>query len=263
MNATQTPQDKKALKSFSLFKPLDKIFYKGSLELLKKPLFAIIGSRSPNVYAKEQTAVIASKLAKSGFNIISGGALGIDCIAHENSFPNTIAVLPCSLDLNYPAQNKKILDAIKKDGLALSEYEANRRITLASFLERNRIIIALSDLVFIPYADLQSGSSSSASLALALNKPIFTLPHKMTESLCTQKLLAARKANAIYDVDEFIKTLGLFFDLKTLNASNDEVLEFIRLNPSIQKAQEKFGALLFEYELDSKITRVGLNYRVN
>ncbi|PAF44409.1 hypothetical protein BKH40_05780 [Helicobacter sp. 11S02629-2] len=253
----------KALKSFTLFKPLDKIFYKGNLDLLKKPLIAIIGSRSPSVYAQEQTALLASRLASSGFSIISGGALGIDYIAHENAFPNTISVLPCSLDLNYPAQNKKLLEEIKKSALALSEYEEKTRITLASFLERNRIIIALSDLVLIPYADLQSGSSSSAALALSLNKPILTLPHKMSESLCTQKLLAANKATAIYDIEEFIKTLGLFFDIKTLQECDDEVLNFIRLNPSVQKAKEKFGNLLFDYELDSKITRVGLNYKIN
>lgn len=252
------------LSSKHAYKDFQGIFAIGNLDLLKSPIVAIVGTRYPNQYSKQYTAMLSHKLSKQGFAIISGGAIGIDCIAHQNSDTNSILVSPVGLNQIYPKQNKSLFEKIRSSGLLLSEYEDNEMPKPYQFLERNRIIIALSDLVIIPQADLQSGSSSSARLCVALDKPLFVLPHRMNESLGTQELLHFGNASAIYNVESFINHINQKYNFnKEETASQDsskadKLLEFASNNGLFVEALQKFGDVVFEYELQGKIRRNGL-----
>lgn len=243
-----------------IYKEFKGLNYIGKLDLLKAPKIAIIGSRTPNQYAKIFTAQLAKELNNKGFVIISGGAIGIDCIAHSNSLSNTIMCSPAGLNINYPSQNTQMIEYIKENGLILSEYEDNFRPYRNSFLERNRIIVALSDIVIIPYADVKSGSSSSANLAILLNKEIYTLPHRINESIATNELLETNKARAIYNIYNFSSELSMrFLNNQSQTVLEDELLIFASLNGSYNEALNTFGDKVFIYELEGKIKRVGLN----
>ena len=162
-------------------------------------------------------------------------------------------VSPSSPDIIYPQTNAKEIENIAENGLIISEYKANYRPHKVSFLSRNRIIIDLSDIVIIPQADLRSGSMSSANLALKAKKPLFVLPHRINESLGTNALLEKNLARGIYDLDNFVKELGLS---ATKNESGtDELLEFCKSSPSFEEAFLRFGDKLLEYELNGAIRR--------
>ena len=240
-----------------LYKDLGNLSYMGNLALLQKPIIAIIGSRSPNQYAKHYTTMLSSKLALRGFSIISGGAIGIDTLAHRHVESSAIMVLPCGIDICYPKENKDLISKVAKSGLVLSEYELGFMPNRHHFLERNRIIIALSDIVIIPYADTNSGSISSARAAVALDKTLYVLPHRMNESLGTQELLATHKAEAIYDVESFINHLCEKFNMKTQEIESDEILEFARSNGLFDEALRRFGNKILQYELEGRIRRNG------
>lgn len=212
-------------------------------------IVAIIGSRSPNPYAKAMTAQISSQLSQAGAVILSGGALGIDITAHQHSLPSTIMVSPTSLDRIYPPSNAKIIQQIAQNSLILSEYEKDYSPYAHSFLLRNRIIIALSDCIIIPYADPKSGSLNSANVAIKLNKRLFTIPHRLGESQATNALVSAKKMEVIYQIDTLIQDLGL------RTQKNDEILDFCSLAPSFDEAFLKFGEKILEYELEGKIVR--------
>ncbi len=246
------------LTSRHVYKIFNGIFAQGNLSLLSKPKIAIIGTRTPNQYAKQICSYIASTLSQNGFIIISGGAVGIDCIAHKNSGHNSILVLPSGINMNYPKENSAMIDSIRHNGLVLSEYENDFKPMKHSFLERNRLIIALSDIVIIPQADIRSGTSSSANLAKALQKNIFVLPHRINESLCTQELLEQGKAECIYNIESFVKGLCSKFNLDNIICESDEVLEFAKNQGLFEEALQKFGNKVFEYELEGKIKRNGL-----
>lgn len=69
------------------------LFYKGNLSLLTRPKISIVGTRHPNSYTKMMTAEIARKLSNVGMCIVSGGAQGVDGIAHNFAgVSNTIMV---------------------------------------------------------------------------------------------------------------------------------------------------------------------------
>ncbi len=240
----------------NLKKPPKELFYEGNLELLKHKKVAIVGTRKPSNYTRELTYTIANRLSQRGVVIVSGGAIGVDSIAHLASLPNTIAIFANSLDLIYPKTNRNLIEQIYTQGLALSEEEKNFTPYNWSFVHRNRLIIALSDMVIIPEADIDSGSMQSAKIAIELKKEIVTIPHRLYESLGTQNLLQKSLAKQIYDISEFVESFGI------CNIYSDEILEFCKNSPTLDEAIAKFGDKIYEYELDGKIEIVNLKIRV-
>ena len=214
-----------------------KFFYRGKLELLQKPKIAIVGSRKASKYTKEITYVLAKKLSKK-FIIISGGALGVDSEAHKGAFPNTIFVSPSSLDIIYPKANETLIKNIYKNALAISEYEKNYKPYKHTFLQRNRIIVALSEFLIITEADKKSGSMRSFEWAKKYGKKVYVLPHRINESSGTRYLASTNQAEVIWDIDEFCKNLGIEDNKKVLN---------------LNEALKTYGNELYEMELDGKV----------
>lgn len=245
------------LKSRHLYKEFNGIFAQGNLSLLNKPKVAIIGTRTPNQYAKQMSAQLANILTTKGFVVVSGGAIGIDYIAHVNSNNKAILILPCGISTNYPKENIQMIENLRQNGLVLSEYNGTYTPMKHTFLERNRLIIAWSDIVIIPQADIKSGSSSSANLAIALNKPLFVLPHRIHESRGTQELLQANKAKCIYDIESFVKIACKWHNLP-YEQNEDPILEFARANGLFEDALKLFGDMVYTYELEGKISRNGI-----
>ena len=214
------------------------LFYKGNIELLKKPKIAIVGSRKASKYTKEITFLLARKLSQK-FVIISGGALGVDTEAHKGAYPNTIFVSPSSLDYIYPKANENLIKNIYKNALALSEYEKNYKPYKYTFLQRNRIIIALSEFVIITEAEINSGSMRSFEWAKKYDKKVYVLPHRINESSGTRYLAATNQAEVIWDIDEFCKNLGIEENQKIMNLND---------------ALKKYGSKLYEMEIDGKVS---------
>ncbi len=91
------------------------IFYVGNIELLDRPKVSIVGSRRPFGYVKEFTQKIANNLAKRGVITVSGGAMGVDAIAHLGAgVDNTILVSANGLDIIYPKVNSNLIKDIYK-----------------------------------------------------------------------------------------------------------------------------------------------------
>ena len=213
------------------------LFYKGNLELLNKPKIAIVGSRRASRYTKEITFLLAKKLSQK-YAIISGGALGVDTEAHKGAYPNTIFVSPSSLDLIYPKSNETLIENIYKNALALSEYEKNYKPYKHTFLQRNRIIVALSKAVIIAEANLKSGSMRSFEWAKEFGKKVYVLPHRINESSGTRYLAATNQAEVIWNIDEFCKSLGI--------ENNQKIL-------SLNEALNEYGTQLYEMEIEGKV----------
>ncbi|WP_458699536.1 DNA-processing protein DprA [Sulfurospirillum sp. 1307] len=231
----------------SMQKYPQKLFYKGNLELLKLPKISVVGTRRPSNYTKKVVAQLCSTLSKRGVCIVSGGAMGVDAIAHKNS-KDTICVLANGIDIRYPKVNTSLFEKIEKDGLLLSQFEEGFRATPWSFVVRNELVIALGEVVIIAEADKNSGSMRSAEFALKMEKEIYVLPHRLDESKGTNQLLKDGLAKAIFDMEEFANKFG-----DTISNSKDEVLEYIKENSSFEKVFSKYGNLIYEYELDGKI----------
>lgn len=234
----------------SMKKYPEALYYKGNLELLDKPKVSIVGSRKPNQYAKHLIHQISAKLSSAGNVIVSGGALGIDTIAHKAAgLNNTIMVAGTGLDKRYPAINKHMIQEIETAGLVISQFESGIPSNRYNFPLRNELVVSLSDILIVAYADINSGTMRSVEYALNMGKEIYVLPHRLGESDGTNMLLQNNQAKAIYNLDEFI---NIFADDVSSN-QNDPFLEYCQTNPIYDEAINKFEAKVFEYELEGKI----------
>ncbi|GLH58397.1 DNA-processing protein DprA [Helicobacter ailurogastricus] len=251
------PLDFLPLSFKALKKPPKFLHYVGELKHLQAPLkVAIVGTRKPSTYTQQTTAALARELVKIGAVVASGGALGVDIIAQKNALPATIMFAPCALTRIYPPSNAQTIAQIAKEGLILSEYDKDFQPHGYTFLERNRLVIAFSDLVIIPEAQENSGSMASARLATELRKPLFVLPQRLFESPGTNALLAGGFATAIYDIAAFVGGLARDFGLNAPAPSAQEgFLEFCQKGPSFEEAYAAFGDLLLEQELLGVVKR--------
>jgi len=226
--------------------------FTGNTKLLAKKKISIIGSRKPNQYARYKTEELAYKLSQNGICIVSGGAIGVDAIAHKAAKShNTIMVAATGLDKRYPAINKNLIVDIENNGLVLSQFEAGSPSTRYNFVLRNELVVALGDILIVSYADVNSGSMRSVEFALAMGKEIYVLAHRIGESEATNSLLAEGKAKAIYDIDSFVKSVTN--EAVQQIKEEDEFLLFCKTNPNYDVVLKKFPTRVFEAELKGEI----------
>ncbi len=223
------------------------IFYRGDLTLLTLVKVSIVGSRKAYPYSRSIVHSLASELSKRNICVVSGGAMGIDAIAHEGAFPKTIAILANGLDIVYPKVNKKLLEKISEKSLLLSEYADGVEARSYSFVHRNRLVVALGDVLVVAQADKDSGSMRSVEYALQTGKKIYVLPHRMGESEGTMELLKEGKAELITDIQAFADLFAPRVQ------SEDLFLEFCSVGPSYEEALAFDAQKVFEYELLGKI----------
>ena len=227
--------------------------FSGNLELLNRTKISVVGTRKPSKYTREFTHKLASSLSKHNICIVSGGAMGVDAVAHTGagSF-NTISVLPCGIDIKYPSVNKNLLSAIQRDGLLLSQFENGFKSRPWSFVTRNELVVALGKVLVVCEAEFNSGSMRSVEFALEMGKEIFVLPQRLGESSATNELLSSFRAKAIYDIDKFVALFSSEMQVFTDN-KKDDFLEYCKTNPSYEEALKKYPNKIFEAELNGEI----------
>ena len=146
---------------------------------------AIVGSRHNTKYGEEIAYKLAYELGKRKVVVISGLAFGIDTIAHRGCLDAggiTVAVLGTPIDNIYPKPHEPVARRIVEQGGAIiSEYAPGTKVfTKVSFLERNRLISGLSDIVVVVEAAERSGSLNTATHALEQGKTVFAVPGNIT-----------------------------------------------------------------------------------
>jgi len=236
------------------------ISYLGNLELLNKRKVSIVGSRKPNKYAREITRIIAQKLSSKDICIVSGGAIGVDAIAHKAAgAKNTIMIAATGLDKRYPAINKNLIEEIETKGIVLSQFREATPSNRYNFVLRNELVVALGEVLIVTYADENSGTMHSVEYALKMGKKIYVLAHRIGESEGTNRLLMENKAEAIYDIDRFIAQIS---GSDNQSKKQDEFLDFCRQNPSYDIIMAQYASRLFEAELSGEVEVINGMVRV-
>jgi DNA processing protein len=168
---------------------------------------AIVGARAATGYGEHVTVEAASGLVDRGFAIVSGAAYGIDGIAHRAALASqgtTVAVLAGGLDRFYPSGHEQLLIRIVDRGVVLAEVPPATAPTKWRFLQRNRLIAALSQATVVVEAGWRSGSINTASHAFTMGRPVGAVPGPVTSSASAgcHQLLRTSPAELVTTPDE-------------------------------------------------------------
>lgn len=234
------------------------IFAKGNYTLLGRlaKAVSIVGSRACTEYGAAVTAKLVSELAFHKRLTVSGGAVGIDSHVHSHSLRNslsTIAVMAGGLDRMYPISNSKLFQAIARNGVLVAELAPGVAPTRWRFLQRNRLIAALSPTTVVIEAGIRSGSIRTANNAIELDREVFAVPGPLTSasSAGTNSLIAEGKAKALIDtklITSEVIEQARFQDGSALMVRAQDALRDLR-QATVEQIAKAAGLTLFELNL--------------
>jgi DNA processing protein len=151
---------------------------RGALDVLMRPVIAIVGSRNASGAGLKFAGSLARDISDAGFVIVSGLARGIDQAAHRASIGGgTVAVLAGGHDRIYPSEHEELLaKIIENGGGAISEMPMGHVPRARDFPRRNRLISGAALGVVVVEAALRSGSLITARIAAEQGREVFAVP---------------------------------------------------------------------------------------
>lgn len=190
-----------------------RVFGGGLKDQARPKTIAIVGTRRPTKYGEEVAYKLAFEAAKRGAVVVSGLAFGIDSVAHRGALDAggvTVAVLGTPIDYIYPRQHERLAkEIVERGGCVMSELDRGADFHFRGcFLQRNRIIAGLVDVVVIPEAAERSGSLNTAAHALEQGREVFAVPGDIRRPLsmgCNR--LIAQGARPCLGVEEVMDEL--------------------------------------------------------
>ncbi len=153
-------------------------FYRGDMQVLAKNCVSVVGTRNICQECAQATLAFTKSAAMDGLTVVSGNANGIDAFAHRGALSSgvsgsTAAILPCGIDTIVPVGHKVLVQKIlEAGGLLASEYIPGCPAEAWRFVQRNRIIAALSAATVVMQAPPGSGALITASFALDYNREL-------------------------------------------------------------------------------------------
>lgn len=171
---------------------------------------AIVGSRANTVPGAGAAAEIASRAVDAACTVVSGGAYGIDAVAHRVAISGagrTVALLAGGVDQLYPAGHVELLRGVMANGVVLAESPPGTRPSRWRFLARNRLIAALADATVVVEAGARSGALNTAHHAVQLGRPVFAVPGPLTSaaSVGCHRLVASGRAQLVVHHDDPVR----------------------------------------------------------
>lgn len=188
---------------------------RGSINALHSPSLAIVGTRNPTNYGVRVAGDFAAGFVDREWNIVSGGAYGIDAAAHRGALAAegvSIAVLAAGVNVNYPGGHAHLFAEIAEAGALVSEVMPSVRAIPARFLTRNRLIAALSCATLVVEAAFRSGSLRTARDAAELMRPVMAVPGPITSptSEGCHRLIGERAAEVVTSVADAVEFVASF-----------------------------------------------------
>jgi len=189
------------------------LLVKGNASILNNKSFSIVGTRNPTPYGIRIAGDFAAGFVDREWDIVSGGAYGIDSAAHRGALVaegRTIAVIASGIDLQYPSGNTRLFEEICENGAIVTEVMPGVPALPHRFLTRNRIIAALSQATLVVEAAFRSGSLRTARDAAELMRPVMAIPGPINSpsSEGCHRLIGERAAELVTSVADAIELIS-------------------------------------------------------
>jgi len=253
------------------------LFYRGNIDIINKKSIGVVGARKCSGYGLTVTKLLTKELITNNITLISGGARGIDSIAHKTALENNgynISVLGCGIDIAYPSENKDLFSKIAENGVVISEFLLGTPPLRDNFPRRNRIISGLSDGVIVIEASEKSGSLITARIALQQHKTVISVPGSILYNGASgsNKLLrdGASICTDLQDLRVLLSLEHVNIPPMKFTPEKSEILELITDSPvhiddifkNTSVDRGALYALLFEMQIKSELICLPGNYYV-
>lgn len=156
------------------------LFYRGpGTTAPARRRIAMVGTRDPDSLSLTELVPLIQQVAHVGIGVVSGGAFGIDTVAHVNAAKvggETWAFVGSALD-QLDDHQQKLWDSVAPAGATFwSELPPGVRAARKTFPRRNRLISGASDAVAILRAGMRSGTRYTGRYACLQRRPLLAYP---------------------------------------------------------------------------------------
>ena len=179
----------------------------------------VVGTRHATKYGHMATKDLVAGLGGHNYTVVSGGALGIDTVAHTTAMDvntPTVVVAACGPGDHYPRSNKALFERVVATGGALvTEYPPAVTPDRHRFLTRNRLVAALTLGTVLVEAPFRSGALNTLKWVNVFNRTAMAVPGPVTDAqslganLAIQNKEAAMVLNA-GQIHEQLSAVGEF-----------------------------------------------------
>jgi len=244
------------------------LYVKGDVSVLhKRNIFCIVGTRHCSAYGASAAFGVAEQLGRCGMIVLSGVAMGIDSAAHRGAVRGggqTIGIMGCGLDVEYPAENPEIRRDIITHGALISEFPLGTPPYGSNFPIRNRLLSAFSLGVAVMEARERSGALITAKYAAEQGRDVFALPGNISNPLSvgTNRLIqdgAALLTGADVILAEYLLRYPEFFSLHDSIEAQKEREEKPVVSEKEEKALNSVSVTEYEKTLYKVLTNEPLH----
>ena len=178
------------------------LFQSGNIDLKKKRIISIVGTRKITVNGIAFCEKLVEKLAVYNPVIVSGFAYGTDITAQKAAIKYNLQTIGClghGLNQIYPPTHKKYMVDVEKNGGFLTDFWSTDVFDRNNFLKRNRIIAGLSEATIVIESAEKGGSLVTADIANSYNRDVFAVPGRITDiqSMGCNNLIKYQKAHML------------------------------------------------------------------
>lgn len=188
------------------------LYFKGNISLQHR-IIAVVGTRKPSKYGKENVEKLISSFQGQKIIIASGLAMGIDTFVHECCLKyniQTVGVLGHGLDTISPRSNRDLAKKMAAKGGLLTEFGIEHKVTKYSFPKRNRIIAGLSHMTIVIESPRYGGAIITAELANGYNREVMAVPGSVfsNSSKGCNELIKNNKAHLLEDANDLFQLMN-------------------------------------------------------
>jgi DNA processing protein len=189
------------------------LFQRGNIDLHKKKIISIVGTRNATSHGIEFCEQFMEQLAPLDPVIISGFAYGIDITAQRAAIHHNLQTVGClahGLNQIYPKVHYKYMKSVEENGGFLTDFWSTDIFDRNNFLKRNRIIAGLSEATVVIESAEKGGSLVTADIANSYDREVFAVPGRPgdSQSRGCNELIKRQQAHVLTSAADLIYMLN-------------------------------------------------------
>ncbi len=224
------------------------LFYKGSLKRSNHYVF-VTGNHSASDYGQIVANKACNHLIKANSTLIGGLTKGIESASHtvfckQNAYQ--VAFVAHGLDQCYPAEHRKLMEQITRNGVVISQYGLGTKPIKGYFLKRNDLMVSWANDILLVEARQRSSFKRIISTCTDLNKKLHIVPHELFKEYAKGSLEILKETGKVFvtndqltphfTLDKLNEKSNAKDKIKTHNTKEDFIIESLKVsNKSIDE----------------------------